>query len=95
MTRGVRVRASSVVIVQEESSGMGGLGAVLGPMPGFMYAYRCTPLPLISTSGVAGPVMICPGVRACCELLPCVVGPESARFTGASSLSPAGCRMCA
>ena len=74
---------------------MGGLGAILGPMPGFMYAYRCTPLPLMSTSGVAGPVTICPGARTCCELLPCVVGPESARFTGASSLSPAGRRMCA
>ena len=76
MTRGVRVRASSVVIVQEESLGMGGLGAIIGPMPGFMYAYRCAPLLYLSTSGVAGPGYNLPGRESLLRAAATLSGPR-------------------
>ena len=69
MTRGVRVRASTVIILKEVPSSQG---------PSVMYAYRCAPLCLCSASGVASHIFVSSGTRACCELLPRVVCPNAA-----------------
>ena len=73
MTRGVRVRASSVVIVHEEAA-PAVLQAILGPTPAFMYAYRCAPLNRLGAEGVAGLTPARLGGRDCCVLLPHTVG---------------------